>query len=190
MSFIEKLIAKLKELKVIPDDKFPEVETAIKAIEPPATPPSAPAIDPSKVSDPQLKETVEAFNKKLDALEAVNKSLTEALAREKQAREDSIKAQETEELTRKKASAEKLIDEAIASGKIKADEKDKFVQKAVADLDGTKEAISRFAVDPHFKPAPGAGTAPSTNPSPRSRGPLASADTGLLKAMSSMDGSK
>ena len=184
MTYLEKIIAKLKDLKIIPEDKLTELK-ALESIEQDPTP----VIDPNKVTDKDLKELFSSFNTKISALEAVNKNLGETLAAEKAARDAAVKIQEGELNNKKKADAEKLVDEAIKAGKIKPEEKEKYVAKAVADFETMKEAIERFAIDPHFKNPEGTPAGKKTE-LPKDRSILAGAPQGIMEAMAKMDGQK
>ena len=182
---LEKIIAKLKELGLIPAEKEGDIVAALKTIPPDSQTPQK--IDPSKISDSDMKAVVEGLNNRLAAFEALNKELAEALTAEKKAREESVKTQEETNKKKKAEEAVKLIDLAIAAGKIKPDEKEKYVAKAVADYETMKEAIDKFAVDPHFKSTE---KTEKKDDDYKFRGPLSGAPVAKLDAMQKMDATK
>jgi len=185
----EKILAILKSLGLIPADKEDAVKTALAEIKPEPTPP---VIDASKLTDPQLKTLIETLNATVAANAQDLKTMTALFAQEKSAREAAINAAKSADAEQKKANAEKLIGEALKSGKIAEADKQKYIDKAIADLDGTKGDIERFATIPGFRPAAdasgdkGEGSGQQTS---KIRGPLSSADTTILGAMAKMENS-
>lgn len=181
----EKILAILKSLGLIPADKEEAVKTALAEIK---LEPTAPVIDASKLTDPQLKTLIETLNSTVAANAQDLKTMTALFAQEKAQREASIKAQQDADAATKKANAEKLIGEALKNGKIAEADKQKYIDKAIADYDGTKGDIERFATIPGFKPAPGAS---EKNEPPKNvstlRGPLSSADPTILAAINKME---
>ena len=185
----EKILAILKSLGLVPADKEDAVKTALAEIKPDAT---APVVDASKLTDPQLKTLIETLNATVAANAQDLKTMTALFAQEKSAREAAINASKTADAAQKKANAEKLIGEALKTGKIAEADKQKYIDKAIADHDGTKGDIERFATIPGFKPAPDAGgdkNKSGDQQASKIRGPLASADATILGAMSKMENS-
>ncbi|HBO60543.1 TPA: hypothetical protein DD449_02585 [Candidatus Berkelbacteria bacterium] len=183
----EKILAILKSLGLVPADKEDAVKTALAEIKPETT---APVIDPSKLNDPQMKQFITDLAAQLSVVTESNKTLQQLLAAEKTAREGAINAAKSADAEQKKTNAEKLIGDALKAGKIAEADKQKYIDKAIADHDGTKGDIERFATIPGFKPAPDAGgdkNKPGEQQVSKIRGPLASADATILGAMAKME---
>jgi len=184
---LEKLIAKLKEIGLITADKEDAVKTALADFK---LEPTAPVIDASKLTDPQLKQLIDNFNSQTLMLTESNKTLEKLLAAEKTAREGAINAAKSADEAQKKANAEKLIGEALKNGKIAEADKQKYIDKAIADHDGTKGDIERFATIPGFKPAPDASgdkNKGGDQQASKIRGPLSGADPTIMGAMAKME---
>jgi len=179
---LEKLIAKLKELGVIPADKEEAVKTALTELNI-----DKPQIDTSKLNDPQMKEFIEGVKSQIQILVQENKNLSTLLGAEKTARENAVKASKDADDLKKKSDAEALVADALKNGKILEADKQKYIDKAIADYDGTKEAFAKFATVPGFKAA--ADTTDKNSPQTKTtlRGPLASADATILGAMAKME---
>ena len=184
----EKILAILKSLGLVPADKEDAVKTALAEIKPE---PTAPVIDPSKVTDPQMKILIENLNTQISLLTQDNKTLKDLFTAEKTAREAAINASKTADAAQKKANAEKLIADYKKVGKLAEADTAEYVEKATNDFEGTKKAIERFQTIPGFKPAPDASGETKTGDQQVSkiRGPLASADATILGAMSKMENS-
>lgn len=181
---LDKIIEALVKAGVIKDEQKTAVNDALKDVQ---LQPEV-KVDASKMTDPQLRELVSGLTQQINNITQANKQLTDALAAEKTARDNAIKAQADADLAAKKTNAEKLVADALKNGKIAEAEKQTYLDKATADYEGTKTAIERFTTIPGFKPATkDDDKGGEKKVDVKFLGPLAGADPVKMEAMKKME---
>lgn len=116
MKLKDQLLALLKSLNLLPADKEKSVSDELDKLDLDKAP--APAIDPSKITDPALKQIVEALNNQVTILGQQNKTLLDTLNAERTEREKSVKLQQDQAKTAAETKVTELVAKALKEGKI------------------------------------------------------------------------
>lgn len=112
----DKLIALLKTLGILTDDKVESVSKELDKLD--LDKKSDPVIDPSKIADPALKQVIEALNNQVSILSNQNKTLLDTLNAERTEREKSVKLQQDQAKTEQEKKVTALVEQALKEGKI------------------------------------------------------------------------
>jgi hypothetical protein len=168
------ILAMLKALGVDVDAKKTEIDAALKPIDDeveklskPSEPPN-PSPAPPASSDDAISRAVKAA---LEPYQAKFDTLSVALENERKARETATSALDAERKEQQKKEREKIVDEAIATGKLTKEQRDAWLERLEASHDSVKAildemppnpAVNRGKDKPGEKPANGI-TIPGTN---------------------------
>lgn len=142
------IIDGLKKAGIISDEKAADAIKALDAIEEPK---AEPAIDPSKVTDPNLKAIVEAMQQQNQILAQQVKDLTSALGEEKTQRDNAIKAQQEKAKKDAEQKVTDLVARAKKEGKIPEAKVKWLTDFATKDIVLAEEWVKDAPVDKNFK---------------------------------------
>ncbi len=149
----EKLLALLKTLGLLPDDKVEAVSKELDKLElekKPDTP-----IDASKITDPALKAVIEGMQSQNAVLGQQVKDLTSMLTAERNDREKAVKIQQDAEKKNKEQKVADLLAKALKEGKIVKAKEEWLKKFAEADVAAAEEWVKDAPVDKNFKPDTG-----------------------------------
>jgi phage I-like protein len=177
----DKLLALLKALGILPDDKVQALSAELDKLDLEKKP--EPTIDSSKITDPAMKQMFEALNNQITVLGNQNKTLLDTINAERSEREKAVKLQQDQA----KSDAEKKVTELVArakkEGKIVQAKEEWLKKYAVADLAAAEEWVKDAPVQPGFKPEPEkkSSSETSSEKTDRAKGPLGSVNQSILK---------
>ncbi|NUN68831.1 MAG: hypothetical protein HUU02_03875 [Bacteroidetes bacterium] len=178
----DKLLALLKSLGLIPDDKLESVSKELDKLE--LDKPAPAPIDPSKITDPALKQIVEALNSQVTVLGQQNKTLLDTLTAERTEREKAVKLQQDQAKKDKDQKVADLVAKALKEGKIVKAKEEWLKKYAEADVTAAEEWVKDAPVDKNFKPEPNKGGKTEGGEGEggeKVKGPLGSVNQGILK---------
>ncbi len=148
----EKFLAILESLKLITPENKAVVTAEIDKLKFDDKP--APSVDPSKVSDPAMKEFLQTLSDSNKVLMQQVKDLTGALADEKKAREDAAKIQTDRINAERTAKYEKLITDAKKDGRI-VEATEKVIRDKFKDVEMLEYHLGQLKPDKHTVPPQG-----------------------------------
>ncbi len=177
----DKLLALLKSLGLIPDDKLESVSKELDKLE--LDKPAPAPIDPSKITDPALKQIVEALNSQVTILGQQNKTLIDTLNAERTEREKAVKLQQDQATKDKTQKVADLVAKALKEGKIVKAKEEWLKKYAEADVTAAEEWVKDAPVDKNFKPDPNKDgkNEGDEGGGDKVKGPLGSVNQGILK---------
>jgi hypothetical protein len=146
--WLKKIVEALRALKVVPEDKMPEVDTALSGLK---LEEQAQNIDPSKINDPAMKQVVEGLQGQLNAMTQQYKAVMDALTAERTDREKAVKTQQDQIKADREAKVKAAVDKAIKEGKYPEAKRESLMKSANADLESFEEMVKDLPVDKHFK---------------------------------------
>ncbi|MEW5799970.1 MAG: phage protease [Bacteroidota bacterium] len=146
----EKLIALLKSLGILTDDKVDAVSKELEKLDLDKKP--EPTIDASKISDPAMKQVIEELQNQNLILSRQIKTLTDTLTAERTERERAIQLQRQQAEKEKTQKVSDLIARALKEGKIVKAKEEWLKKFADQDLDAATEWVNGAPVDKNFVP--------------------------------------
>lgn len=179
---LESIIAALKAAGLIADDKVDAAKSAISKVE---LPKDQPSVDPSKISDPAMKQVIEALQNQNIALGQQIKTLTDTLSAERTEREKAVKIQQEAAKTEAEKKVADLVARAKKEGKIVQAKEEWLKKYATADYAEAESWVKDAPVDKNFK---GEGATGGTGGSGsgdsgdvKKAGPLGNVNKSILK---------
>lgn len=155
---IEKLKGMLSSAK---DDEKAALEARIKEleeIEPDKIPPIGQPAAGSGGQGPDITTIVEAAVRQATAaLDSKLQGVMTALEAERKAREEAVKALDVEKRTKRDADVAKLLDEAVADGRIPQDKRDEWKGRLEKDFDTLAAVVAEIPKNPAVNRGNGAG---------------------------------
>ncbi|KAB2967520.1 phage protease [Zoogloea sp.] len=175
----EKLIALLKSLGLLTDDKVEAVSKELDKLELEKKP-DAP-IDASKITDPALKAVIEGLQNQNASLSQQIKSLTDTLAAEQTDRAKAIKVQQDQAKKDRELKVTELVTRALKEGKIVKAKEEWLKKYAENDLTAAEEWVKEAPVDKNFKPEPTKDNPPAGGgDDKKAKGPLGNVNATIL----------
>lgn len=116
MKLRDQLLALLKSLGLLPDDKVDSVTKELDKLD--LEKKTEPSIDPSKITDPALKQVIEALNNQISIMGNQNKTLLDTLNAERTEREKAVKLQQDQAKSAHETKVTELVAKALKEGKI------------------------------------------------------------------------
>jgi len=146
----DKLIALLKTLGVLTDDKVDSVSKELDKLD--LDKKSDPIIDPSKITDPAMKQVIEALSNQVSILGNQNKTLLDTLNAERSARENAVKLQQDQAKTDQEKKVGTLVEQALKEGKISKAKEAWLKDLATTKFELADSWVKDAPVEKGFKP--------------------------------------